>query len=189
VWVLIGVQKDRLSELRRANSKDAERAQLKKNLLSVTRQRADVAQQYAVRIHPARGTYASLTGCYTQGLVRIAIKDQIDATKLGLEYLQENSRKSALELLLEERDGEYQKALAEFNTGLSPCMSGFFCSLMCGGFAYAANAVYIETKERSKELLDISKAKLDEVDEELRRTFQTMEEVRLWPVANDVVVR
>jgi hypothetical protein len=36
---------------------------------------------------------------------------------------------------------------------------------------------YVEAKERSKELLDISKAKLDDVDDELRRTFQAMEEV------------
>jgi hypothetical protein len=42
---------------------------------------------------------------------------------------------------------------------------------------YAANAAYIEAKERSKELLDVSKAKLDDVDDELRRTFQAMEEV------------
>jgi hypothetical protein len=46
-----------------------------------------------------------------------------------------------------------------------------------GGMGYLANAVYIEAKERSKELLDISKAKLDDVDDDLRRTFQTMEEV------------
>jgi hypothetical protein len=48
---------------------------------------------------------------------------------------------------------------------------------MCVAMARAANNVYIEAKERSKELLDISKAKLDEVDDELRCTFQTMEEV------------
>jgi hypothetical protein len=52
-----------------------------------------------------------------QSLVRIAIKDQKDATKLGLEYLQESSRKNALDILLEERDGEYQTALADFNVG------------------------------------------------------------------------
>jgi len=45
---------------------------------------------------------------------------------------------------------------------------------------HLANVVYIETKERSKELLDISKAKLDDVDDELRQTFQAMEEVRHW---------
>ena len=42
---------------------------------------------------------------------------------------------------------------------------------------YVANVVYIEAKERSKELLDIGKAKLDDVDDELRRTFKAMEEV------------
>ena len=41
----------------------------------------------------------------------------MDATKLGLEYLQESSRKNALDILLEERDGEYQTALADFNVG------------------------------------------------------------------------
>jgi hypothetical protein len=36
----------------------------------------------------------------------------------GLEHLQQSSRKHALEVLLEELDGEYQTALAEFNTGV-----------------------------------------------------------------------
>jgi hypothetical protein len=40
-----------------------------------------------------------------------------------------------------------------------------------------ANAVYVREKERCKELLDISKAKLDEVDEDLRNEFKAMEEV------------
>jgi hypothetical protein len=56
---------------------------------------------------------------------------------------------------------------------------------MCYGMACIANAAYIESKERSKELLDISKAMLDEVDDDLRRTFQMMEEVRRGPVTID----
>jgi hypothetical protein len=48
------MQQDRLAELQRAKSTDAERARLKKNLLSVTGQRADIAQQYAVRTHLAQ---------------------------------------------------------------------------------------------------------------------------------------
>jgi hypothetical protein len=43
------VQQDRLAEIQRAKSTDKERSQLKKNLLSVTGQRTDIAQQYAVR--------------------------------------------------------------------------------------------------------------------------------------------
>ncbi|KAH9023034.1 P-loop containing nucleoside triphosphate hydrolase protein [Lactarius deliciosus] len=129
-------QQDRLTEMRKEKSTDKERADLKKSLLKVTRQRTDVAQQYA-------------------GLVRLTIKDQTDATKLGLEHLQESSRKHALEVLLKECDGEYQTALTEFN---------------------AANTTYVREKERCKELLDVSKAKLDEVDDELRDTFKAMEE-------------
>ncbi|KAI9442797.1 P-loop containing nucleoside triphosphate hydrolase protein [Lactarius psammicola] len=134
--VHVGMHQDRLTELRKERSTDKERAELKKNLLKVTRQRTDIAQQYA-------------------GLVRLMIKDQTDATKFGLEHLQESSRKHALEVLLQERDGEYQTAVTDFN---------------------AANAAYVKEKERCKELLDISKAKLDEVDDELRHTFQEMEE-------------
>lgn len=100
-------------------------------------------------------------------------------TILGLEYLQETSRKNALETLLEERDGEYQAALADFNTGEFGGICVIFVCL-CDWVYYIANVVYIEAKERSKELLDISKAKLDDVDDELRRTFQAMEEVRHW---------
>lgn len=43
------VQQARLAELQQAKSTDRERAQLKKKLLSVTGQRTDIAQQYAVR--------------------------------------------------------------------------------------------------------------------------------------------
>ena len=43
------MQQDQLTELQRAKSTDKERAQLKKKLLSVTGQRTDIAQQYAVR--------------------------------------------------------------------------------------------------------------------------------------------
>jgi hypothetical protein len=46
-----GVQQDRLAELKKAKSTDAERAQLRKSLLGVTRQRADIAEQYAVCAH------------------------------------------------------------------------------------------------------------------------------------------
>jgi hypothetical protein len=56
-----------------------------------------------------------------------------------------------------------------------------------GGMGYVANVVYIEAKERSKELLDISKAKLDDVDDDLRRTFQSMEEVCSWTFRNPKV--
>jgi hypothetical protein len=93
----------------------------------------------------------------------------------GLEHLQQSSRKHALEVLLEELDGEYQTALAEFNTGVSARVFSIYSLHL---LSFIANGVYVREKERCKELLDISKAKLDEVDEELRNTFKGMEEVR-----------
>lgn len=51
-------------------------------------------------------------------------------TILGLEYLQESSRKNALGSLLEERDGEYQAALADFNTG----EFGGICVIFVGSY-------------------------------------------------------
>lgn len=49
--------------------------------------------------------------------------------------------------------------------------------MYAGILSFIANGVYVREKERCKELLDISKAKLDEVDDELRHTFKAMEEV------------
>ena len=115
-----------------------------------------------------------------QGLVRLTNKDQTEATKLGLEHLQESSRKHALEVLLQELDGEYQTALADFNIGVSAHVlsSNILSLLTCAGIlSFIANGVYVKEKERCKELLDISKAKLDEVDEDLRNEFKAMEEV------------
>ncbi len=59
----VGMQQDRLTELRKEKSTDKERAELKKNLLKVTRQRTDIAQQYAVRVslHPASAPSLPLT--------------------------------------------------------------------------------------------------------------------------------
>jgi hypothetical protein len=54
-------------------------------------------------------------------------------TILGLEYLQESGRKNALESLLEECDGEYQAALADFNAGELQVDSVIFVRLRWDG--------------------------------------------------------
>jgi hypothetical protein len=41
---------DKLTQMRKEKSVDKERADLMKSLLKVTRQRADIAKQYAVRV-------------------------------------------------------------------------------------------------------------------------------------------
>ena len=55
---------------------------------------------------------------------------------------------------------------------LIPSLYSLTCTVL------TANVIYVKEKERCKELLDISKAKLDEVDEETRNAFKAMEEVR-----------
>ena len=55
---------------------------------------------------------------------------------------------------------------------LTPSLYSLTCAVL------TANVIYVKEKERCKELLDISKAKLDEVDEETRNAFKAMEEVR-----------
>ena len=55
---------------------------------------------------------------------------------------------------------------------LTPSLYSLTCAVL------TANVIYAKEKERCKELLDISKAKLDEVDEETRNAFKAMEEVR-----------
>ena len=58
-------QQVKLAQLRKEKSADKERAELKKSLLKVTRQRADIAQQYAVRVfpHPASTRHLPSVNC------------------------------------------------------------------------------------------------------------------------------
>jgi hypothetical protein len=48
---------------------------------------------------------------------------------------------------------------------------------LCYGMGDVANVVYMEAKNRSKEMRDIVEAKLDDVDDNLRQAFKAMEEV------------
>ncbi|KAA1477744.1 P-loop containing nucleoside triphosphate hydrolase protein [Dentipellis sp. KUC8613] len=127
-----------LKTLRNAPSADAERQTLKRKLLDVTRKRAQIAREYA-------------------DLARAAITLQEEATRIGLQYLQIGSNKNALDILLQERDIAYNKAMAEFEE---------------------AHRIHAEAKANSSRKLAISRAKLDAVDDDLRAQFQAMEEVR-----------
>lgn len=52
-----------------------------------------------------------------QDLVRGVINDQVEATRVGLEYLQVGANKAALEVLCEKKDEKYNAAFAEFHRG------------------------------------------------------------------------
>ncbi|OBZ70474.1 Structural maintenance of chromosomes protein 5 [Grifola frondosa] len=126
---------DRLDRLRNAPPVDTERGQLKNRLLANARKRADLVKEYTK-------------------LVRGAIKEQKEATRVGLEYLQILANKSALEQLWEVQEQEYRQALAEFND---------------------AHKLYEAAKLDSRAKLAVSKEKLDSVDDEIRDQFGQME--------------
>lgn len=49
--------------------------------------------------------------------MRSLIRDQAEATRVGLEWAQISANKAALENLCKVKDEEYNKALAEFDEG------------------------------------------------------------------------
>ncbi|TFY82531.1 hypothetical protein EWM64_g1483 [Hericium alpestre] len=132
----IEVQETKLQDLLNAPSADAERNKLKKKIVEVTQKRTLLARQYA-------------------DLVRAAIDEQQEATRIGLKFIQVGSNKAALEIHLQARDVAFNKAMAEFET---------------------ANKVYVAAKDESAEKLKIGKDKLDSVEPDLRTQFQKMEE-------------
>ncbi|KAH9942592.1 P-loop containing nucleoside triphosphate hydrolase protein [Amylocystis lapponica] len=122
----------KLHNLQNAPSVENERERLKAKVLTLARKRADIIKEY----------------CRT---IRIVMKEQEEATRFGLEYLQLCANKTALEVMCKEQDQEYQRALEEFNGALR------------------------DAKEDSKVKLQVSKDKLDSVDDEIRAQFREME--------------
>ncbi|CCM05532.1 uncharacterized protein FIBRA_07758 [Fibroporia radiculosa] len=88
-------------------------------------------------------------------LIRAAINEQEEATCLGLQTTQIAANKVALEALHKEKHEEYQKALARWTE---------------------AKKRYEAAKQDSKEKLEISKQKLDSVDDDIRERFRLMEQ-------------
>ncbi|KZT02149.1 P-loop containing nucleoside triphosphate hydrolase protein [Laetiporus sulphureus 93-53] len=115
---------------------DKQRAQLKTELVSLARQRASIVKDYVK-------------------LVKAAIREQEEATRLGLQQAQLAANKQYLEDLYKEKEEEQQRALAEYQE---------------------VNKKYTEAKQESKAKLALSKAKLESVDDELRERFKEIEE-------------
>ncbi|KZT06482.1 P-loop containing nucleoside triphosphate hydrolase protein [Laetiporus sulphureus 93-53] len=129
-------EQKRLQQLRIQPPVDKQRAQLKTELVSLARQRASIVKDYVK-------------------LVKAAIKEQEEATRLGLQQAQLAANKQYLEDLYKEKEEEQQRALAEYQE---------------------VNKKYAEAKQESKAKLALSKAKLESVDDELRERFKEIEE-------------
>ncbi|EPQ58883.1 P-loop containing nucleoside triphosphate hydrolase protein [Gloeophyllum trabeum ATCC 11539] len=126
----------RLEELRNKPPMTERRKELKQKILVNCQKRAKLAREY-------------------NDLARAAIKEQSDATRIGLQYLQTGSNISALEALVKQHDEEFDKTLDEYTK---------------------AEKLFLAAKAESKEKLDISKARLDAADDEIRERFREMEQ-------------
>lgn len=128
-----------------------------------------------------------------QEILRGAIKDQDEATRLGLKFLQVESNIKALQQQIDEKDGEYREALAQFQRGrvfsVCPLLNGD--SSLTSGLArisMTALAAYEKAKEEGKTTLAESKEAIAAADPELREKFTAMEEVRSSPLPSSLTL-
>ncbi|KAI5121182.1 hypothetical protein M0805_005983 [Coniferiporia weirii] len=90
-----------------------------------------------------------------QEIIREVIQDNTRASVVGLKYLQIGANKIALEELVRTHNVEYNEAAQAYQ---------------------AISNEFTKMKDITKEKLRISRAKLEEIDDELRTTFMAMEE-------------
>lgn len=113
-------------------------------------------------------------GLLNQQLIVAAVADQAAATRSGLEFIQVGANKTALEVLCEQKDTAYQRALAEFEEG----NSSTFIHPPDVQPLRAAHQVYTATKAEAKEKRDVSVALVRGMDREFQDQFAEMEAVR-----------
>ena len=111
-----------------------------------------------------------------------SIKEQEKAAKAGLEYLQVQANKDALEAECKGQSDEIAVAQAHFVESMCIIMSrvpsGVVVSwCLTQSSLDAVHQRFAEVKEDSREKLRISREKLEECDDEIRGQFQQMEEV------------
>ena len=119
-----------------------------------------------------------------------SIKEQEKAAKAGLEYLQVQANKEALEAECKGIVDEI--AVAQANFVESMCRDPRVVparAITSDRLVPTVHQRFMEVKEDSREKLRVSKDKLEECDDEIRGQFQQMEEVgssgctadeRLW---------
>ncbi|KAI0340832.1 P-loop containing nucleoside triphosphate hydrolase protein [Trametopsis cervina] len=125
-----------LERLLHAPSVDDERAQLKRKILQLAHKRGNILKEY-------------------QKLMAAAMKEQVQCTRAGLEYLHVGARKTAVDALCKEQQQELNEAMSRYAV---------------------ADQKYKAAKEDAKNKLNFSRAKLDEVSQATRDRFQELEE-------------
>ncbi|TFK43988.1 P-loop containing nucleoside triphosphate hydrolase protein [Crucibulum laeve] len=116
-----------------------ERARLKKSLLNITKKRLIIARDYT-------------------GLARAIIDEQVEATRVGLQYLQVSANKTALDELCKRKDEKFRTALILFNE---------------------VDAQFKKIKAESHDMLTKSQNILKEAPEDLKEEYMAIEKRRL----------
>ncbi|OJT15503.1 Structural maintenance of chromosomes protein 5 [Trametes pubescens] len=135
VQVTLDGHRKKLDTLLTAKPPDVERNNCKQQLLTLASRRVAIVRDYVA-------------------LMRAAIKEQEQATRAGLEYLQVAANKAALELLCKEQKDQLAEA---------------------DNHARHIHAQFKAAKDESKRKLEASRAKFAEMDADVQERFQAME--------------
>lgn len=110
-----------------------------------------------------------------QKLVRKVIRDNTQQTKAALTKLQAGANLAALEMLVSTHDQEYARAQEEYEMSESKRFISL-CLLIESGFLVSRE--FFQVKDVTKKKLNISKAKLSTVTDEMRSHFEQLANVR-----------
>jgi hypothetical protein len=108
--------KEELEKKLSAPAIDVKRAQIQREILETAKRRVKIAKEHAVRVSSLQ--FTCRLDCILQALVRATIRDQIEATRVGLECLQVSANKIALEELTQQKDAKYAQTMAEWSEGV-----------------------------------------------------------------------
>jgi len=111
-----------------------------------------------------------------QRVIEGVVKEQQEATRVGLKFYQISANKTALQRLCETRDEEYRIAREEYEQGRIISLPLMFLTHII-----LVEAKFGRAKQETKRKLDISRNKLQDIDDELRQTFQEKEKV--WKIS------
>lgn len=111
---IIEENQEKLANQQKAPSVDKERADIKRRILTVAKKRAELVKDYDVGSDLFLNARPFMS---FQKLIRAAIQDQIEATRLGLQFLQVSANREYIDSLCEDQKNELAQALEEYQQG------------------------------------------------------------------------
>lgn len=108
-------EENSVKQLKAAPSVEQDRQKFKTQLTKICNRRLTMVKEY--RVGYMCCSCSSHCLILVQTLAGDVIKDQNDATRIGLEYLQVGANVAALKRLCAEKDVKYENAVQAFNKG------------------------------------------------------------------------